>query len=524
MSTSVNSVTKGQNMYWGLCLSALPVIIFFLWCKPWERDYDFWETAATIRAASVNLHSPSHPLLLLPGNLSPRFVPYTIFWGFLKKSVHLGIFATMTLAGVANYVIFILGLHRFLTKQFKHNRLPMYMLLTMLFIWGTGYGWANAYQLEMFFVMLPYVGFFTFGLSLHALYYLNCYCEKHAWRDLLWYSLFSVICFLTHPPTGVFCFIAAFSMLLTYKNLPQLLVLQSIPLLSVGSCLLWPYFSYWDVFTTGTAQKWFRSALFSGQVQALGSAIIGFPLVLSYAVKKIYVFVVYGVLFCSGIYTLSAFTGIEIGERFIFFSTFFLHLAIALYLIDHQIFSIQKVRESLRTDVLVVILVMMLVVPSGACRIQEIMRHVHRIVDKPFRIHRYDSPVKPYLFLSDYLTDSDVVLATPLDGWVIPALSGARIVAPLKLNPLIIAEGTQRQKEVSVFFTTPCSLSERREMIAKYHVTHMLVNLHNKKDWDRSFIKDLEILGKEVARKTTIIEAEKKVENTVILYTVASIH
>ncbi|MFX0200747.1 MAG: hypothetical protein ACFFCW_31900 [Candidatus Hodarchaeota archaeon] len=493
-----------------LFLLLLPLVVFFSFSKPWGVDYDFWETAATVRELSVNFFHPSNPILRLPGDTSPRFVPYTMFWGLFKKITYLGIFATMGIAGVINYFIFIFGLYRFISKQFKIDSLPTYTLGTMLLIWGSGYTWANAYHLEMFFVTLPYVGFFAFGLSLNALYYLNCYCEENKWRHLFFYSLLSVISFVTHPITGAFCFVAALALLVTYENFKRAVFLQGVVLLAFGSSLIWPYFNYWDTFTNGVAQDWFESPLFSGTIGALGSSVMGFSIVAIYALRGKYMFLLYGLLLCSFIYIISRVADILIGGRFIFFSAFFLHLAIALYINQNKILSLKKIWDSFRTDGLAIIVIFMLLAPSGIYRVKEMRKHIFRFHNGPSQINSYNSPAKPYLFLSKHLSYGDVLLVNAHEGWVVPAITGARVVAPQKLNPLMAEESNQRKRDVAKFFKSRLSSEDRIRLITKYSVTHILINHKNERDWDPSLRNQLKVIGLEEAS-----------ENSLILYKVA---
>ncbi len=495
---------KWTSIYLFLCLVLLPIVVFFLFSKPWPTNYDFWETAATVRESSVNILHPSHPHLMLPGHTSPRFVPYTLFWGFFKRVTHLGIFTTMVIAGLINYFIFIIGLYQFVSKQFKNDSLPTYALLTLLLVWGSGINWASAYHLEFFLLSLSYVGFFAFGVSLYALYYLNRYCEENRWHTLLFYSLLSVITFVTHPHTGAFCFVAALALLLAYGNLRRALFLQGVPLLALGACLIWPYFSYWDLFFKAKKIV-FYPWLYHNQIRVLGPAILGFPIVIFYALKRKYLFLLYGLLFCSFIYVVSGFMGILLGGRFFLFAAFFLHLAIALYVKQNDVFNIQKIKDSFRTDGLVMVLIFMLLIPSGIYRAREMGRHIRRLVDKPLKFHSYDSPVKPYLFLSEHLSYPDVVLVNPHEGWVIPAITGARVVAKIHISPLILDEANQRKKDVASFFKGRLSLEERLSLITKYQATHIMINLKNEKDWDPSFIKDLEIIGEEKARSGEVV-------------------
>jgi hypothetical protein len=411
----------------------------------------------------------------------------------------LGILATMGIAGLTNFFIFVFGLYRFVYKQFNSRSLPAYVLFAMLVIWGTGYNWANAYHLEMFLTCLPYVGFFAFAVGFHALYYLNCYCENNRWRDLLLYTLLSVMAFVTHPITGAFCFVGALSLLLKYMVFKRTLLLQGVPLLALVVCLIWPYFNYWDVFTRGTTNNWFETPLFSNQVSALGGLLIGLPISVSYALQRKHGFVICGLILCCCIYAISGGLGILIGGRFIFFVAFFLHLATALYLSQNCVLSVRAMRMSLRTDGMVMVLACLLIVPSGICRVREMGKQLSCVIDRPFTVHNYQSPVSDYSFLLDYLSESDVVLTRASEGGIVPAITGARLVASQRLNPLIRDEICRRKADAEAFFTGELSLEERIGLIAKYNVTYILINMADKDSWASSLENHLRIIGMALA-------------------------
>ena len=168
-------------------------------------------------------------------------------------------------------------------------------------------------------------------------------------------------------------------------------------------------------------------------------------------------------------------------------------------------------KESLRTNGLIYILMLTIFVPSLLGRVYGMGWHVRRMVDKPLKIHGYYSPVAPYLFISEYLTDTDIVFVNAEEGWVIPALTGAKIIEPLHSSPTIGEEILDRKRDVAQFFYHHLTLEERQTMIAKYGATHIMVNLINKDQWDLSFKNDLNLLGREEVR-----------ENKIILYKIAS--
>ncbi|MBU1937463.1 hypothetical protein KKG05_08685 [bacterium] len=496
---------RNYRTYLILCLILLPVALFFSFCKPWTVTGDIWETAAAIRAVSDNVLSPSNPLLELPGNTSPRFTPYTIFWGIAMKLTGLGLFTIVGIAGIVNYVLFVTGLSRFTRKHFQDNTLPTYILLTMLVVWGRGFDVVNAYQFTLFFLTLPLVGLFTYGICFHALAALHVFLNNRRWHGLLLYVLLSIIAFITHPITAAFGFVAAIAILLAETNLKKALLFQAIPLLALGAALMWPYFDYATVLIKGSTGVWYKTPLFSGQLQALGAAIIGFPIVLYYGLKRQHLFLAYGLSFCVLIYIACWAAEIQIGGRFIYFTAIFLHLAIARYLSEHRLLRWDGLRASLHNNRLAFALLLILVVPSLFCQVRELKWSLTEIYTPPFRFHTQNYPSQPFFFLTDYLGPSDVVMAEDITGWVVPAITGAKLVTTLKGNPLMEAEIFQRRNKATTFFIEALSLEKRRALLKEYHATHILLDASRVAKWDSSFVRDLPLLGRKEIERGAIV-------------------
>ena len=490
--------------YLVLCLALLPLVVFFVLVRPWAQTADFWETAATVRAVSQNFFHPDNPLLALPGDTSPRFTPFTLWWGAVMKS-GLNVFAVMALAGIANYLLFVTGLFRFVRGEFRSLTLPIYVLITMLIVWGTGYGQANGYQLRIFLEQLPYVGFFTYGICFHALVFLRRYLIGKRWEDLVWYAALMIVAFLTHPITAAFGFATAVAVLAAEKNWHQLILMQAIPLLSVAVSLVWPYFDYWSVLTRGSSEAWFDAPLFRNQVEALGPALIGIPIAVYFAIKKRHLMVVYGLTFCAAIYAAAYFLQILIGSRFLFYATIFLHLAIAIYLYEHAIHRRRTLDAWLHGHGYLLIIVFMLFVPSLWYRAHEMAKHLHRFYRPPLHFQTYKSPARDFFFLENQLDASNVVMAEDTTGWVVPAISGAKIVSPQKGDPLITGEVTARRASTKAFFTEQIPTRGRLAILRHYHVTHVLLNEAQREQWDESFLQDLGQISSPQARSGPIV-------------------
>jgi hypothetical protein len=484
-----------NRAYWIICVALVPFVLFFCFAQPWTVTADHWETAAAIRAISQDIVHPANPMLALPGYTSPRFTPYTVFWGAVMRWIGLNLFAIIGFAGVANYLLFVTGLARFVRRQFRDQILPAYVLLTMLMIWGTGYSEAGAYQLGVFLQTLPLIAIFAYGMSFHALASLRAYIDESKWLSLVAYLLCMTIAFVSHPITGAFGFIAAAAMLLAESGFRKMVLLQIVPLFSVGIAVLWPYFDYVHVLTKGTTEVWYKNPIFSNQIEALGPALAGIPIIFYYAMKRQYLFLASGFIFCAIIYGICKAMDIQIGSRFILYGAIFLHLAIAHYIQEQKLIKWSNLRTSVESHGLAFVLIVLMLLPALWYRAREMKWTMEGTLGSFSHLHAYQSPAQRFFFLSDYLNTSDVVLAEDSTGWVIPAITGAKLVAQLKGNPLINEDVKRRREEANGFFDNAMSLENRREILQKYHVTQILLDRTQRSKWDKSFLQDLSVLG-----------------------------
>jgi hypothetical protein len=416
----------------------------------------------------------------------------------------LSLFTIVGLAGLANYLLFVTGLARFVRRQFQDQALPAYVLLTMLIIWGTGYSEANAYQLGMFLQTLPLVAIFAYGISFHALASLRVHIDESKWPPLVIYALCSMVAFVTHPITGAFAFVAAAAMLLAESDFKRTILLQMVPLFSLGIAVLWPYFDYVQVLTRGSTEVWYKDPIFSNQIEALGPALGGIPIILYYGLKRQYLFLAFGFAFCAFIYGVCKAIDIQIGSRFILFCAIFLHLAIARYIQEQKLIKWRSLQASLQSHGLAFVLVVVLLLPALWYRAREMKWVMEGTVGPLSEFHAYESPAQPFFFLSNQLNASDVVIAEDTTGWVVPAITGAKLVAQLKGNPLINKEVRQRREETNAFFRGTLSSEERWGLLHKYHVTHILLDRMRMCEWDRSFLRDLPVLGEKKAEQGMI--------------------
>jgi hypothetical protein len=88
---------------------------------------------------------------------------------------------------------------------------------------------------------------------------------------------------------------------------------------------------------------------------------------------------------------------------------------------------------------------------------------------------RYVNPNPVQLTLRKYLSEGDVVLSDRYTSWAIPLYTGAKVIA-LFHTPPHVTDNRERVKAVETFYDTATTPEERRKILTRYGVTHILLN------------------------------------------------
>ncbi len=464
---------------WVIWLLLLPVAVAYTQSECWDYGADHWETTAAMRAIAENPTHPCNPMLALPGDTSPRFTPYTVVWGMLMKWFGLHVLLLMKLTAYANGILFVTGINRLLSKLFNLKTLSSVMLLCMLLIWGRGYAFANSYEWWQFFYSLPHVAVFAYGAGFHALASLADFIQTRRLQALACYAGVSWIVFVSHPITGLFIYAAAIALLLVSPKWREAILLQAIPVLAFLISFTWPYFDYSRVFFQGSTVQWYESILFKGQLAALGPILAGIPILLYYTRERKHRFAFYGATICTAVYLLSWAANISMGERFIFFIAFFLHLGIALFVSEWLESRREKSHKAAKHRWLrpmAIALIFLLSVPF----LKHDVRMTGSLLASTFVNRPHAETVSEKLqFLTEYLSSKNVVLTDSLNGFSLPAITGAKTVYHMHGNPLLVTELETRQKDTEAFLKGDLSDDEQERVLKRYGVTHVLLDLKN---------------------------------------------
>ena len=468
------SRVSAKSVYVFLSLALIVIGVPYAMPRPWTIYADVWEQVAAMREFARHPSNPLNPLLALPGETSVRFTPYTLMWGMAARLFGWSTFTLLPVVAAVNLLLIVTGIWRLSISCFENRWLPTVWLVAMLWIWGKGYGQSNAYQLQMLLYTAPYIATFAYGLSFHALASLSQFLRTRGMLQLVAYTMLTVITFLSHPITAAFLIVAAGSMLLPTKS-PKLIVgLQVVPLLCVVSAVVWPYFDYWHVLTSGSSESWFTTPHFESQFAALGPAVGGLLVVVYFVVKRRHPFVVLGAILCALIYAASYFLGILIGGRFILFGAIFLHLALALYVVEDGPRLLNGLRERRVADILAIAVLAVLVLWGARYRqrdVRDLGGSVAQWVRSGFSLHGRD--VMSFEFLDGKLIPTDVLLAPSEYGLILPAITGAKVVAHIHGNPLMNDDLNQRCEAADGYYALQ-NREERERVLERYSATCVL--------------------------------------------------
>lgn len=485
-----------QNRYWILssCLLIVFSIAFFDIPNIYGYGCDFWEYTAALQELSYNLVSPKNPQLFsdVP---SSRFMPYILILAVIKSITGLNVFSMMSLASIATFLIFSIGLYFFTKEYFNDKNQAFYTLIVMLFFWGIGFGWSSEYSFKLLRLTFCYPSIFAFALSFSGFYFILKYIKSKNFKYYLYSLVLGFIIFLSHPVTGSFFFLAIFLLVLSEKNnVITKLTVFSLPLIVIIFSCFWPYFSLHELLSKGESPFFETAKFFTPTIiYRIGPALIGLPIVLNYCLKKKYKFVYYGFFSFFAIYvfsyistTLNAPYTVTFGGRFTFFFLFFLHLAISRELRIRNLLSFPAIKQAFcsgdKREVINILLILILfssIVFSVGWAYSGYAAPFVDLEKDRIIIHRYYEykpiDVTECDFLKEKVGRYDVVMSDKTTSWVLPTFSGKAVC--VKRGFPLLSDHYERLNAVETFFDADTTTETRMKILRKYNVSYILLNL-----------------------------------------------
>lgn len=283
--------------------------------------------------------------------------------------------------------------------------------------------------------------------------------------------------------------------------------------------VLWPYYPFIKAIVKSVDTQWYypiRMNLYDIQnIYKMGPALLGLPIVLLLLIRRKYPFISLGFFLSSFIYVSSYFLNVGLGERYIFFITFFLQLSLAWYFRTLDLLSLSNMKH-IFTDPIEknAHVFFFMIILAGSIFYQGIRlgfeQEGYQIHFNPkLTFHKYKNPLDNYALLKDKVKEGDIVITDPLTGWLLPALTGAKIIALYHDNPFA-PDNNQKVHDSVTFYDSATPLSLREMILKRYHATHVLLNFDRMEDnevnridnyylnfrIDQSLIDDLSRVGK----------------------------
>jgi hypothetical protein len=449
----------------------------------WSEMGDSWEHAASVQELATNPRNPSNPFLEAEGSTTPRFTLYILLLALAKRVSGLPVIDLMELAGMFNLLLLVTGIYAF-TKAYTRNRSqPFFTLVTLLVFWGRGWLYSSEYSLQFLTSSLFHPSIFAFSLSFWGWYFFLAFKVGKTGAGLLMTALVSLLITSTHPLTAGFYFIVLFLLNFHQRKeiLPGFYLIGLSFLLSIFLMLFWPYFSIIEAFKKGALSGgWYPTGnyFYSNIISGAGMSLLGIPVGLYYLYRRTHLCIIGGLIISVLIYLASYAANLPLLGRYVYFSIFFLQILLSFYLAELWCApspgeGVSVIRKLLKGASVIIIAALFLY----QVRLLDLRGMIRCCVhfDPQFSIERCSHPKEKYAFLATNLRPGNVVMSDTFTSWIIPAMSGAKVVSLFHDNPLV-SDNAARMNDTRSFFSPNTSKSERMEILNRYGVTHVLLH------------------------------------------------
>ena len=414
---------------------------------------------------------PPHSALTTENVPTEHYGPYIVILGYAYAFTHINPVILFYLAGLVNVFLFIFFSFK-LVKEFLGERLALFSVFGMLFLWGVGTTWAGVYS-----VADGYDYFYPQGVA-YTLMFASFYFlikAEHNHKYMVYCLLSSFLLFTTHLLTGFFYFFAIYLYsIIDYLQEKAInryhIFVFSTPIIIFLMSLLWPYYSI-GILMEDMLNHLFVNSTPSVVVNTVkpklgitdypfvgGVAIIGVIGLWRIFKSKQFFFPV--LFFCS--LAILTFRLLPASHRFLFFSMIPLHIGFGV-LIEGWHKELKELKST-PTKTLVVVIIIMILLFS-------VLSVSHRII-----MQNNIEPIN-IKFIEDHTNPNAVILTDDLTGFAIPGLTGRKIVALLPSHgEMFITDKNERNIAMKTFFNANSTEQNRTEILYHYNISYILIN------------------------------------------------
>ena len=457
-------------------------------------NHDFYELLACVLEIAKG-QIPPHSALTAENVPNQHYGPYIVILGYIYAFTQVNPVILFYLAGIVNIFLFIFFSFKFVKELFG-ERVALFSVFSMLFLWGVGACWAGIYA-----VADGYDYFYPQGVA-YTLMFASFYFlikAKHNYKYMIYCLLASVLLFTTHLLTGFFYFFAVYLYIISeYLHKREInkyhIFALSSPISIFLLSLLWPYypiglcvqnsvfsntskvvnFSMSEGLLTDTAFIELKQAL-SGlpnfvlhgihsktkfgitDYLAIGGVAIAGIIGLWRLFKNKQFFFPILFFFCLAILVLKI---VPLPWRFLFFSMIPLHIGFGILIEGwhKELKEFKSEPKKIMTFIIIILILLSSVLTVG------------------YRTLRQDN-IEPInmKFIEDHTNPNAVILTDGLTGFAIPGLTGRKIVYPIR-GSMLMTDFYERETAIKTFFDTNNTEEDRTKILNRYNVSHILIN------------------------------------------------
>jgi hypothetical protein len=449
---------------------------------------DFWEHAAVIRELMTNPLNPKHPLIDI-GASHAFFSPYSVLLATVGRVFDISPVNILSGFGLINLCLLGFTLPLFLSTVQKESRysVAFYTILLNLFFWGDDpWHFSGFYNFEIFNSVLPYPSTIALAFTFLGLWLNDRLLRQYSFALHLCLIVICSFTLITHSLTCLFLFVGLCAQTIVIRKIAvKPLAFLAVTLLSSFMlCMLWPYYSVYTMLSTaGEAFNWSNHSMYLSVVPRIWPSLIALPIIfwrmsLSTNRTLCLILLVLSMLYVFGGYSQNYAVGRVVA--IIIFLTNVL-IAQAIVLLEEQISANHRFNTIWQISIATCLIAVSCWWVSLAT--PRILTVVHSIyLDRPVN---NKLSYKQLEFLTDYVKQSDVILANVELSWKIPALAGKVLATK---HPLAFApDWFPRKMQLLEFFDLKTTAAQRKEYLLRYRPTYLLLDKNNDVAWQIIF-------------------------------------
>lgn len=437
------------------------------------------EHGAAVQVLAKNFVNPDDPMLDSNYGGSVRYVPSVLLMATFLRLSGLDVLVVIKIFLIIFLFLFIYSVVRFAHLYIDKPNGSVCLLASLLFLLGTGWTGANAYMFSSIIYTAYFPSVVSFSLSLLALFFLLKYLQSGEKGHFVWCCILGGTAFVNHPLTGAFFFITSFFLLferlLSFKRCFVLFCL--IIAVAFSFSLLWPYYQFFDSFSSIASGAMAQTDdyqmtwqyLHSNRLLRIGPALVALPLVAILMFRRKNLMVTGSFTVFVLVYVFGFFAKANLSERFILFIVFTLQLTFSLFWASCLSKNV-GIKKSFFIGTICLAAGF-----QSYLTFNEFIVPAFKVKPEVSFFPKYSTPNKVFKDLKKYLSSDDVVLSDIYSSWSVPVYTGARIIA-LWHTPPHVKDNFKRTEDIKRFFNPSVSNAERKGILDKYGVTHILLN------------------------------------------------